>query len=255
MTIAGSQRITMTVIYGFHSVFEALLSNHRTIEKVILAAGKKDGHAARIRREAEKRSIPVVSEPREIIDAMAAGKAHQGVIGIQESFRYSPFDEFLENDVSFIMILDRIQDPHNFGSLIRTAHCFGVDAIITPERHAPAVTPAVKKVAAGAVEHMRISRVVNIARSVDILKKEGYWIYGADMSGRDAVEEMSVTGKTAVILGGEHKGIRPLVKRKCDYLLSIPMMGHIDSLNVAVAGGIILFQIATRRRVAGLPPT
>jgi len=255
MTNAGSQHITMTVIYGFHSVLEALLSNRHTIEKVILAAGKKDGHSATIQREAEKRSVPVQKAPRETIDALAAGKTHQGIICIQESFRYTPFDELLGADVSFIVILDRIQDPHNFGSLIRTAHCFGVDAIITPERHAAAVTPTVKKVAAGAAEYMRISRVVNIGHSVDILKKEGYWIYGADMSGRDAVDRTSVTGKAALILGGEHKGIRPLVKKKCDYLFSIPMMGRIDSLNVAVAGGIILYHMASRRRVTDLSPT
>jgi len=242
----------MQVIYGIHPSIEALRSGRDEIERIFLARGRRGPDVKKIRDLAAEKKIPVEFGAREYLDRLAEGNSHQGVLCQCKPYTYYSLDEMLEGcqdslDDCLILILDCIVDPQNLGSLIRTGHCFGVAGIIIPEKRSASVTPTVIKASAGAAHHVPIARVVNIARTVDYLKGRGFWIYGADVSGEDDLRSFDYKGPTCLIMGSEKKGIRPLVKKKCDFLISISMMGHFDSLNVSVAGGIILHEINGRK--------
>jgi 23S rRNA (guanosine2251-2'-O)-methyltransferase len=242
----------MQVIYGIHPSIEALRSGRDEIERIFLARGRRGPDVKKIRDLAAQKKIPVEFGEREYLDSLADGSTHQGVVCQCKPYAYYGLDEMLEgchdslNDC-LILILDCIVDPQNLGSLIRTGHCFGVAGIIIPEKRSASVTPSVIKASAGAAHHVPIAKVVNIARTVDYLKERGFWIYGADVSCEEDLGSFDYEGPTCLIMGSEKKGIRPLVKKKCDFLISIPMRGHFDSLNVSVAGGIILHEINRRK--------
>jgi 23S rRNA (guanosine2251-2'-O)-methyltransferase len=242
----------MQVIYGIHPSIEALRSGRDEIERIFLARGRRGPDVKKIRDLAAQKKIPVEFGEREYLDSLADGSTHQGVVCQCKPYAYYGLDEMLEgchdslNDC-LILILDCIVDPQNLGSLIRTGHCFGVAGIIIPEKRSASVTPSVIKASAGAAPHVPIAKVVNIARTVDYLKERGFWIYGADVSCEEDLGSFDYEGPTCLIMGSEKKGIRPLVKKKCDFLISIPMRGHFDSLNVSVAGGIILHEINRRK--------
>jgi len=237
----------MQVIYGVHPVLEALKESGGRIEKVFLTREGKRGGIREIVELASRRKIPVVFTDREHLNATAGTQYHQGVICICEGYRYVDIDEILAGRPSqknvLFLILDSITDPQNLGSLIRTALCFGAAGLIIPENRSASVTPSVIKASAGAALHLPIARVVNISRTIDRLKEEGFWIYGADVGGGEEIQTPDYSNQTALVLGSEGKGIRPLVRKKCDFLVSIPMTGTIDSLNVSVAGGILLYEI------------
>ena len=242
----------MQVIYGIHPSIEALRSDRTEIERIFLARGRRGSDVKRIRNLAAEKKIPVEFGEKEYLDKLADGSAHQGVVCQCKTYTYYGLDEILEgcHDLTnncLILILDCIVDPQNLGSLIRTGYCFGVAGIIIPEKRSASMTPSVIKASAGAAHHVPIARVVNIARTVDYLKERGFWIYGADVSSEKDLRSFDYKGPTCLIMGSEKKGIRPLVKKKCDFLVSIPMMGHIDSLNVSVAGGIIIHEINRRK--------
>lgn len=242
----------MQVIYGIHPSIEALRSGRDEIERIFLARGRRGPDVKKIWDLAAEKKIPVELGEREYLDSLTEGSTHQGVVCQCKPFAYHSLDEVLEgcrnslND-SLLLILDCIVDPQNLGSLIRTGHCFGVAGIIIPEKRSASVTPSVIKASAGAAHHIPIAKVVNIARTVDYLKERGFWIYGADVSCEADIRALDYEGPICLIMGSEKKGIRPLVKKKCDFLISIPMRGHFDSLNVSVAGGIILHEINRRK--------
>lgn len=242
----------MQVIYGIHPSIEALRSGREEIERIFLARGRRGSDIKTIRDLAAEKKIPVAFDDREYLDRLSDGSAHQGVVCQCKPYAYYSLDEMLEKCYDpagscLILILDCIVDPQNLGSLIRTGHCFGVEGIIIPEKRSASVTSSVIKASAGAAHHVPIARVVNIARTVDYLKERGFWIYGADVSCEEDFRSYEYEGPICLIMGSEKKGIRPLVKKKCDFLVSIPMTGHFDSLNVSVAGGIILHEIHRRK--------
>ncbi|MBN2568904.1 MAG: 23S rRNA (guanosine(2251)-2'-O)-methyltransferase RlmB [Deltaproteobacteria bacterium] len=243
----------MLTIYGVHPVMEAIESGDGKIEKIVIAKERPGKDIQQIIGIASRQGIPVIFEDREYADGLARCRNHQGVICLIRKFQYTPIDNILsspdeENDTRLILLLDCIEDPQNLGSLIRTGHCFGVKGVIIPEDRTSPVTPAVIKASAGSALHTPIARVVNIAKAIDRLQKEGFWIYGADAVSGSAFDSFDYEGSVGLVMGSEKKGIRPLVKKKCDFLISVPMSGRLDSLNVSVAAGIIIHEIASRKR-------
>lgn len=245
----------MQTIYGVHPVLETLKGSDQVVKKIVLARGKRNRGVQAILALAEEKNIPLDVRSREYLDELVPQGNHQGIACICEGFHYVSLDEMLArcgescNDTT-ILILDCIEDPQNLGSLIRTAYCFGAGGIVIPEDRAAAVTPAVIKASAGAAQHIAVAQVVNIARALDFLKDAGFWIYGADMDGETPLDACRFAGPVGFVLGSEKKGMRPLVRKQCDFLVSIPMTGGLDSLNVSVAGGIALYEIFQQRRTS-----
>lgn len=243
----------MHIIYGINPVRETLAGDTKKIEKIVLAKGRTGRDIDTILKLAADKKVKVEHRERNYLTKIVGRTSHQGILCICEGFSYATVDEIVTNrheafEESLILILDSIEDPQNLGSIIRTAHCLGANGIIIPEKRAASVTPAVIKVSAGAAQHIPIARVVNIARTIDYLKEKGFWIYGTDASSDQDFSSVDITGNIGLVVGSEGKGMRPLVKKKCDFVLSIQMFGSVDSLNVSVASGIILYEMTRRRR-------
>ncbi|MGB9628755.1 MAG: 23S rRNA (guanosine(2251)-2'-O)-methyltransferase RlmB, partial [Thermodesulfobacteriota bacterium] len=231
------------LIYGIHPVEEALKSN-LPVKKILVGTQKPSSNLQTILHIAQRKKIHVVFTQRESLEKMSRGGVHQNVVAILEDFSYGWMDEILSHgrksgSKALLLILDGIQDPQNFGSIIRTALGCGVNGILIPKDRAVGVTPVVAKASAGAVAHLPIGRVINIANTIDHLKKEGIWVYGASEEAKDRVYDLDLNIDLAIVIGGEGKGIRPLVKQRCDRLFSIPMKGPVSSFNVSVSAGII----------------
>lgn len=236
------------IIYGINPVLEALRAGRQGLNKIILAEGKAGGPIRLLRRLAREKGVPVQFSPKEALDRLAGTGHHQGVLGFTAASLYSPWEDLLDRVRSargkaIVLILDSIEDPQNLGSLIRTAESCGVRGVILPKDRAAGITPAVVKASAGAVAHLPIIRVTNLANTLGDLKKEGFWIVGADSRAERPLYEMRFDMNVGLVIGGEGRGIRPLVLKKCDFVISIPMKGKISSLNAAVAGAVILFEI------------
>lgn len=197
-------------------------------------------------------NIPVRFERREQLDRMARGSAHQGVVAVGGDFAYRTLDE-LAGDARLVVVLDGVEDPHNLGAIVRTAHCAGASAVIVPERRSAGVTDTVTKAAAGALEHLPIVRVVNLNRALEDLKRRGFWIYGLDERGSGSYDRIDYGTPTAFVLGGEGAGLHELVRKHCDALVRIPMAGKISSLNVSVATGVVLFDWVRRLSASKQP--
>ena len=239
------------IIYGRHPVEEALQSG-RPLKKVILAQGLKDPTADRVGRLAKDAGVPVQLLERKRMDQLAPRMNHQGVMALAPPYPYAALEDLFQRAASrgedpLFLVLDHLQDPHNFGALLRTAEAVGAHGAVIPHRRAVGVTTGVYKSAAGAVEHLPVARVTNLARSLEEMKKQGLWIAGADMQGEQAFFQADLKGPLALVLGGEGKGISPLIKGKCDFLVRLPMRGKTGSLNVSVAGGILLYEIFRQR--------
>jgi len=242
------------VIYGINPVFEALRAEGETLNKIIIAKGKEGAAFQHLRQLARKKGIIVQARPKEALNKLAGTDRHQGVIGLRAASPYSTWGDLLKSTHaepvrSLVLILDGIEDPQNLGSLIRTAEACGVRGIVIPKDRAVGVTPAVVKASAGAAAHIPVIRVTNLARTLEELKKEGFWIIGADAQGKKNLYEMKFDMNVGLVIGSEGKGIRPLLLKKCDFTISIPMKGKVSSLNAAIAGAVILFEILRQ----GLP--
>ncbi len=241
------------IIYGIHPVIEALKSPHLQIEKILIGTRTLHFALQSIIDLANELKIPVTFTEREALERMAKGGVHQNVVGILKETPYADLKEVLSNwkrigNKALLLILDGIQDPQNFGSLIRSALGCGVHGIIIPKDRSVGITPVVVKASAGAAAHLPVARVVNVVAAIETLKKEGIWVYGAAGEAKDPLYELDLDIDLAVVIGGEGKGIRPLVKKKCDRLFSIPMKGPVSSFNASVSGGIILYE-AMRQRI------
>lgn len=239
------------IIEGRNAVIETLKGD-RTIEHILIAKGDTEGSINVVLGLAKEKNIVVKEVDRRKLDSISETGAHQGVIAIVTPYNYYQVDEILEyaeskGEKPFVVILDEIEDPHNFGSIIRTAEVCGVHGIIIPKRRNVGVTPTVYKSSAGAVEHIRIAKVTNINSVIDELKEKGIWVYGADMDGEEYSFETNFDGAVAIIIGSEGKGISKLTKDKCDKLVKIPMQGKINSLNASVAGGIMMYEVLKKR--------
>jgi len=243
----------MQVIYGMNPVRETLRNENVAIDRILIAKGRKGRDMDAITRQAAHRGLSIAYRDKEHLTRISGTASHQGIVCICKEYAYVSIDDVIEHrhdsfENSVVLVLDSIEDPQNLGSIIRTAYALGINGLIIPEHRAAPVTPAVIKVSAGAARHIPVARVVNIAQALDHLKERNFWIYGADASAPSTLEALDFSGNVGLVMGSEGKGIRPLVRKKCDALVSIQMDGNFDSLNVSVATGIILYQISRRRR-------
>src|SRR5438445_7154313 len=229
----------MNVIFGINAVAEALKARGRAFEWVGMAKERHDLRLQRLIQECRQSNVPVRFLSRVELDRMAGSGSHQGVVAVTSSKQYSDLDDVISakrGEHSLIVVLDGVEDPHNLGAILRTADAAGADGVVIPERRAAGVTSIVAKSSAGASEHLPIARVTNIARTVEELKAKNLWIVGLDERGSQTYDTLDYNMDCAVVLGAEGKGIHDLVRRKCDFLVSIPMLGKVASLNVSVAG-------------------
>jgi 23S rRNA (guanosine2251-2'-O)-methyltransferase len=239
------------IIEGRNAVIEALKGDH-TIEQIWVAKGNLSGSISKIFALAKEKKVILKEVDRKKLDGISETGAHQGVIAKITPYKYFSIEDMFEKaklkgEKPFILILDELEDPHNFGSIIRTAEISGVHGIIIPNRRNVGVTGTVYKTSVGAVEHMMIAKVSNINKAIDDLKEKGLWVYGADMDGKDYCYKADLTGAVALVIGSEGKGISKLTKSKCDVLVRIPMVGKITSLNASVAAGIIMYEVLKQR--------
>lgn len=238
------------VISGRNAVRE-LLESGRDIEKIYVQKGEREGSLVQIMAIARERNIIIKEAERTKLDELSLGGRHQGVVAIASERSYSSVEDILlyaeeRGEKPFIIILDGVEDPHNLGAIIRSAECSGAHGVIIPKRRAVGLTQTVGKASAGAIEHMRVAKVVNLARTIDELKEKGLWLYAADMGG-EAHYNTDMQGAVALVLGSEGFGISRLVKEKCDFVVSIPLYGSVNSMNVSCAASVIMSEIARQR--------
>lgn len=239
------------LVYGRNSVMEIIKSG-KSIEALYTTEGEKEGSINKILGLARDRRLVVKIVDRRKLDQMTDYGNHQGIAARVTDYVYCDTGDILNlartrGEKPFILILDEIEDPHNLGSLIRTAELTGVHGIIIPKRRSVGVSATVYKTSAGAVENMLVTRVTNLAAETEELKKKGIFVYGADMEGTEKSDEADFSGPCALVIGNEGKGISKIMKEKCDKLISIPMVGKLNSLNASVAGGILMYEIMTGR--------
>lgn len=231
---------------GRNPVMEALRSN-RPIDKIYVQNGEKNGSVLKILSLAREKRIPVMEVEKNKLDKMSSTNAHQGVIASVAAKEYSSVEDILsyakeKGEPPFIVICDDISDPHNLGSIIRTANAAGVHGVIIPKRNGVGLTATVAKTSAGAIEFTHVAKVTNIAKTIDMLKENNVWIVGADMDGEKNIYEHDFSGSVAIVIGSEGFGISRLVKEKCDFIVNIPMVGKISSLNASVAGALMIYE-------------
>ncbi len=244
----------MNVIYGINSVTETLKAGGRAFEWIGLAKERHDLRLQRIIEESRRNNITVRFLSRVELDRLAGSGAHQGVVAVTSAKQYADLDDLLANkrgQYSFVVVLDGVEDPHNLGAVLRTSEAAGADGVVIPERRAASVTGAVAKASAGASAHLPIAKVTNIARTLEDLKSKNIWTVGLDERGKDNYDAIDYKMDCAIVLGAEGKGLHDLVARKCDFLVSIPMLGQVPSLNVSVAAGVVLYEVVRQRRNAG----
>lgn len=237
-------------IFGRNPVIEAI-KNDREIDKILIKKGGIEGSINVIIKMAKDKGIIVSEVEKQKLDLLSDGENHQGVIAFAATHEYSTVKAILQGAKEkghppFVIICDKITDPHNLGSIIRTANCVGADGIIIPKRNSVGLNMIVAKTSAGAVEYTPVAKVTNIARTIDELKEEGMWIAGADMDG-DEMGKTDLKGSIGLVIGSEGEGISRLVKEKCDFIVRIPMQGQINSLNASVAAGVLMYEVLRQR--------
>ncbi len=228
------------VLAGVHPVREALRAG-RTLDRVLIARGAGGPRLQEIIDLARERSVPLRFEPRDALDRAARGAAHQGVVAFGAAHRYVELSRVLDT-AELLILLDGVEDPHNLGAIVRTAHAAGASAVLIPERRAAGLNETVAKAAAGALEHLPVVRIGNVNQTLEELKGRGFWIYGLDERASQLHTEIDYARPTVFVLGGEGHGLHEMVKKHCDLLVRIPMAGAISSLNVSVAAGVVLFE-------------
>jgi 23S rRNA (guanosine2251-2'-O)-methyltransferase len=242
----------MNLIYGVNPVTEALKARGRAFEWVGVARERHDLRLQRVIEECRKIGVPVRFVQRTELDRMAGNASHQGVVAVTASKQYTDLEDLVETrrgDYALIVVLDGVEDPHNLGAILRTADAAGADGVVIPERRAAGVTGTVAKASAGASEHLPVTRVTNVARTVEALKEHNIWVVGLDERANQTYDALDYNMDCALVLGAEGKGVHDLVKKKCDFLISIPMLGKVPSLNVSVAAGIVLYEVVRQRRL------
>lgn len=233
---------------GVHPVLEALRAR-RPLTRVLVLKGISGPRLQEIIDLCREQSVPVRFEPREVLDHIGGSAAHQGVVALGATERHIALEDLVDR-ARLLVVLDGVEDPHNLGAVVRTAHAAGADAVVIPERRAAGLTETVAKAAAGALEHLPVARAGNISQALEMLKSRGFWIYGLDERGDQDYDRVEYNAPTVFVLGGEGKGIHQLVRKHCDVLVRIPLAGKISSLNVSVAAGIVLFEWKRRN----IPP-
>ena len=238
------------IIYGLNPVMEALRGTRRIFE-LFVAGTSADKRLEKLLKLAAERKVPVRQREKADLNRLCGTDHHQSVALKVEPFPYADLDDVLDNIKEepdrLILVLDSVQDPHNLGALIRSAACAGAHAVVIPKDRAAGVTAAAEKASAGAAGTVAVAQVVNISQALETLKQAGFWIYGADGSAQRTLYQMDFSGPVALVIGGEGEGIRPLVRKGCDEVVSIPLQGGVNSLNASVAGGVFLFEVVRQR--------
>jgi 23S rRNA (guanosine2251-2'-O)-methyltransferase len=236
----------VSVLAGIHPVREALRAG-RPIERVLIAKGAAGQRIQEVVDLCRQRGVPVRFEPREQVERAAPGATHQGIVAYAAAHRFLDIDD-LPASAGLIVVLDGIEDPHNLGAIIRTANAAGAGAVVIPDRRSAGLTETVAKAAAGALEYTPVVRAGNLNQAIDKLKERGYWVYGLDERGEQDYDAADFSEPTALLLGAEGHGLHEHTRKRCDFLLRIPMAGQIASLNVSVAAGVVLFEWKRRRK-------
>ena len=240
------------IIEGRNSVMEALRSG-RTIDKILVQKGDKQGSIIKILKMAKDAGIAISYVEKAKLDSLSSTKAHQGIVAYVAAKDYVSLKDIVsiakeKGENPFIIICDEITDPHNLGSIIRTANAAGAHGVVISKHNAVGLNSIVSKTSAGAVEFTPVAKVSSIAKAVDALKKENVWVVGADMDGTETIYEHDFSGGCAIVIGNEGKGISHLVKQNCDFIVNIPMYGKISSLNASVAGALMIYEVVRSRQ-------
>lgn len=248
---SGSEEHVENLIAGRQPVLEALRAD-TPLEKIYVVYGTRGGIVQQIEQLARRRGVAVKQIDKHRFGQLCADTNAQGVIAIAAAQRYAEIEEIFASAAArkqkpFLLILDEIEDPHNLGALMRTAECAGAHGVIIPRHHSASLNETVAKTSAGASLHLPVAKVTNIANTLDELRQQGVWIIGADMEARQTYVEIDYSGAVGIVVGNEGKGIRRLVREKCDFLVRIPMQGKIGSLNASVAGGLMMYEVARNR--------
>jgi 23S rRNA (guanosine2251-2'-O)-methyltransferase len=249
----------MEVLYGLHPVEEAIRSGARQLDHVSVARERRDDRLERLIELCRAAKIRVSIEPRDQLTRLARTDAHQGVLAVVRERQFLTIEDLLvpkpDGQHNFFLALDGVEDPHNLGALLRTADGAGVDGVILPERRSAPITGTVAKTSAGASEHVRVARVTNLVRSLEQLKQKNVWVLGLDERGTPDYMDFDFRTDCVLVLGREGAGLHDLVKKTCDHLLRIPMAGQVSSLNVSVAGAIVMYEAMRQRRQPPEPQT
>jgi 23S rRNA (guanosine2251-2'-O)-methyltransferase len=249
----NDRRPSANIIAGRNPVIEALRSGTTIIEKVVILSGVKGGVIEKIKQMAKRNRVPCVEVGKQKFRELVSDTTTQGVVAVVGTKAYVEIDDILtvakeRNEAPFVLILDEIEDPQNLGALIRTAECAGVHGAVIPKHHAASVNQTVAKTSAGASEHLPVAKVVNIANTLEELKEKGLWIVGTDASAEKNYTAVDYTMPIAIVIGNEGKGIRQLVKEKCDFIVKIPLYGRVESLNASVAGALLMYEAVKKRK-------
>jgi len=245
--------VATILLYGYHPVREALRAGRRRIDTLHLAQGKGIVRRQELVELAEQAGVKVAWTSPEKLTALVGHRRHQDVAAHAADYPVCALEEILaqpvvEGRAPWLVLLDQVVDPQNFGAIVRTAHCAGVHGIVAPKDRSAPPTPAASKASAGALEHMRVAYVTNLVAAAQYLKAQGFWIAGAEQEGAQCVFDADLKGPLALIIGGEEKGLRPLVKKQCDFTLAIPQTGMIASLNASAAAAVIIYEAFRQRR-------
>jgi 23S rRNA (guanosine2251-2'-O)-methyltransferase len=242
----------MDRLIGIHAVREALVAR-RPLERIVIARGRHGSRLDELAALARQHGVSVRFEDRAQVDRLAGTSEHQGVVALTAAKRAAGLEDLIargaaRKDVKgFLVLLDGVEDPHNLGAVVRTALAAGADGVVIPERRAAGLTETVARVSAGALEHLSVARVKNLARAMEELKEAGYWLVGLDERAEKNYTDADFTGPVGIVLGSEGEGLHELTRKRCDFLVSIPTAGPVRSLNVSVAAGIVLFEVIRQR--------
>ncbi len=237
------------ILFGVHPIYEALKNRRRVFSEIYIAKDKNSKRLEDIEELAESFRIPVKNISPAQLKSMTGTDQHQGIGAMVSPYPFYDLSDMPDKSKSpFLLLLDSVADVHNLGALIRTALCAGVSGVIIPKDRAAPPTPAVSKASAGALEHIRLTQVTNLVNTIRELKENGIWIAGTDKESGRSLFEYDLTVPLAIVIGGEEKGIRPLVKKHCDFLISIPQVGPLNSLNASVAGGVLMYEVFRQRK-------
>lgn len=246
-------RVPETILYGYHPVVEVIRAGRRKVHRIYVVRDKATPRSMEILNLAERAGIAVEQTTVDVLARLAGDHHHQGIVASVSPYPFCSLETMLKSQgqtrgAPLVLVLDQILDPHNLGAMARTALCAGALGMVIPKDRAAQPSPGSSKVSAGAIEHLAVSSVTNIANALKILKKYGFWIAGAERDGQIDLFRADLVGPLAVVIGGEEKGLRPLVKKQCDYTLAIPQVGILGSLNASVSAGIIMYEVFRQRR-------
>ncbi len=239
----------MNLICGINPVVEALRAGSRHFDRLLIVKGLRNRRVSEAITLASQSGVPLRFEAREALDRMSGGTPHQGLIAVvSEKSLLSLHDLMAQSrEPALFVVLDGVEDPRNLGAILRTSEAAGAEGVIIPERHSASLTETVARASAGAIEHVRVARVGNLVNAIEALKARGVWVVGFDAAGKERWDAVDLRRPTALVLGGEGKGIRRLVREHCDHLVSLPLLGHVESLNVSVAAAILIWELVARR--------